>query len=102
MSVDQYEAMNTKLTTDVTAVFVAGGTDCKKLATDLGAFMTAHDGEMTQIVAWEQSHAKEKASYDSRTGNKLLEEFGQKASAGLGACESDPTFKPVWDRFTKN
>lgn len=102
MSVEQYETTNTRLVTDVTAVFVAGGTDCKKLAADLDRFMTAHDDDMQHVVAWEQSHPKEKAAYDERTGNKLLGDFGAKAAAGIGACESDPTFKPVWDKFTKN
>jgi hypothetical protein len=102
MTVAQYEATNTRLVTDVTALFVADGTDCTRLAGDLTTFMASRDGDMKAVVAWEASHAREKIDYDQRTGSKLLDEFAQKASAGLGACMSDPTFKRVRDRFTKN
>jgi len=102
MTAQQYEDKNTMLMNGVTALFVAGGTDCGKLATDLDKFMKDHDDDMQHAVAYEQSHPKDKAAYDEKVGNKLLEDFGNKAKAGLGACMDDAKFKPVWDRFTKD
>lgn len=101
MTVAQYEATNTKLVTDVTALFVADGTDCARLAADVTKFNADHDAEMRSVVAWEASHTREKIDYDQRVGDKLLEEFGQKSRAGLAACISDPGFKSAWDAFTK-
>lgn len=102
MTAQQYEDKNTALMTDVTALFVASGSDCNKLTTNLETFMKAHDDDMQHVVAYEQAHPADKQAYDSKIGNKLLEEFGDKAKTALAACMDDPKFKAAWDKFTKD
>ena len=102
MTAEQYTQKNTALMNGVTALFVADGTDCKKLSTDLEKFMKDRDDDMQHVVAYEQAHPKEKAAFDEGAGNKLLAEFGDKAKPGLTACIDDPTFKAAWDKFTKD
>jgi hypothetical protein len=102
MTPEQYGAKNTALMNGVSSLFAADGTDCKKLAADIDTFMKDHDSDMQHVVAYEKSHPKDKAAYDESTGNRLLEDFADKAKAGLAACMDDPTFKAAWDRFTKD
>lgn len=102
MTAQQYEDKNTALMNSVTALFVGAGTDCSKLTTDLEKFMKDHDDDMQHVVAYEQSHPADKQAYDSKIGNKLLEEFGDKAKPALSACMDDPKFKAAWDKFTKD
>jgi len=101
MTPEQYADKNTALMNGVSALFLADGTDCKKLAGDIDRFMKDHDSDMQHVVAYEQSHPKEKAAYDESTGNRLLDDFTEKAKPGLTACMDDPTFKAAWERFTK-
>ena len=102
MTAQQYEEKNTTLMNGVTAVFVGAGTDCHKLTTDLETFMEERNDDMQHVVAYEQAHPADKQAYDSRIGNKLLEDFGDKAKAGLTACIDDAKFKAAWDKFTKD
>jgi hypothetical protein len=101
MTQDQYEAKNIMLFDGVNGVFAAGGTDCTKLATDLDAFITAHESDMQHVVAYEAAHAGAKAAFDAKIGDAKLQEFATKAKAGLAACMDDAKFKAVWDKFTK-
>ena len=101
MTQDQYEAKSILLFDGVNGVFAAGGTDCTKLATDLDAFITAHEDDMNHVVAYERTHAGAKAAFDAKIGDAKLQEFATKAKDGLAKCMDDPKFKAVWDKFTK-
>lgn len=65
-SSEEYLAKAVDMTDKVFEMFVAGGTDCDKLAADMSTFVDQHLATMHAIKAFEDAHPEARKAFDDK------------------------------------
>jgi hypothetical protein len=88
-NVSDYEARSVALLDKLSAVFVADGKDCDKLATDLNKFMDENKAAMQAEMAYGKAHPDDKQAVDKKVEAKANAFADKVLEPAMAACQSN-------------
>jgi len=83
-----YMAKGEAMVDEMTGIMVGAGTDCKKLATDITAFVAKNEGMVKEAKAYEKEHPAAKKAFDAKMKPKQKDMIA-KVGPTMKACAKD-------------
>ncbi|MDB4952448.1 MAG: hypothetical protein JWO36_17 [Myxococcales bacterium] len=91
-NIADYEAKSGELMDKLTAIFVADGTNCDKLAGDVNKFVDDNKPSIDATAAYEKAHPDDKKAVTEKEKVKT-KEFESKAGPSIDACKDNKAFQ---------